>query len=853
MEILALRHHHQTAHDHILRKMNDRVERLINVMSSGNVIRVNSSRSSGDLFRAITGNNNVPDREVSRAVARSAASHRRPSRPPAISATPAHSSIPTTPAAEPKDVPVLLGQYTPSASDIHNLTKISLKDLKTQPHHGGKVIYLNVRASTEQSSGFHVYTAKDSVGAQGELWCLVTPPDGQELRKDTIIAVREPFFTPSPSGKAMICAHHINDIISISRSDQTVKELFPNLFRKGRVNYLQAGNTATTSGSLSDALDLYTSGIDELVGHGEVNAEEVDKLKGLLIKRGQLHLRLGAHGRAYEDACKFLGYNSKHVQALKLAHTSAYESSRFQLALEHAESLQGLDVESPSYQRLVDRTRHRVIEELSGGYNLEALARSVNQKKHTVDAATFVGPIEARDSRLGGRGMFALQDVKAGDLLLSEKPFEIAHDSDATPSKDGLVVQGQTVHGTKLALLRKVANKLLGLPESRGLFFTLTDGLSKRGTSDALDSYRILSIIKLNAFGTFAGKSSDCHCVYDPATAYATSSATVKRAEQGCGLWLKASMFNHSCVPNVFWTWIGDLFVIRAMRDISAGQELTLSYALGAEGTDKITNMLRTDYGFKCTCALCKADGTLRGATKAQRDMGKTAHLLPNFVKYGYKEVGSTQEKAVLSFEDFVRRSIATYDAETYKDIPYLSLARPLLHLGHAYIGDLAGWTTAKPQVKAKAEACFTACLQLGLCIDPSAAEHELLIAQNGQVQITGISALMGLAELAYLNDSETGNDHVSDLLGYAKQLYKICHGEDVTFYEQHKAYVCAASAPADIDVKPIKTVASIPRPVPDFLVFDENVHGTLAAGLVTAQHIETANDAIAHYRATHQ
>jgi SET domain-containing protein len=46
----------------------------------------------------------------------------------------------------------------------------------------------------------------------------------------------------------------------------------------------------------------------------------------------------------------------------------------------------------------------------------------------------------------------------------------------------------------------------------------------------------------------------------------------------GIGLYSSASLINHSCDPNVEITNYGDIMVVRATRNIAAGEEAAMSY-----------------------------------------------------------------------------------------------------------------------------------------------------------------------------------------------------------------------------------------------------------------------------------
>jgi hypothetical protein len=65
-------------------------------------------------------------------------------------------------------------------------------------------------------------------------------------------------------------------------------------------------------------------------------------------------------------------------------------------------------------------------------------------------------------------------------------------------------------------------------------------------------------------------------------------------------------MVNHSCANNARWVFEGTELQIRAARDISAGQEITIGYA--SDGGDYIgrREAPRKGWHFDCTCELCQ-------------------------------------------------------------------------------------------------------------------------------------------------------------------------------------------------------------------------------------------------------
>ncbi|KAK1290055.1 hypothetical protein QJS10_CPB18g01428 [Acorus calamus] len=65
----------------------------------------------------------------------------------------------------------------------------------------------------------------------------------------------------------------------------------------------------------------------------------------------------------------------------------------------------------------------------------------------------------------------------------------------------------------------------------------------------------------------------------------------------GVGLWLLASLVNHSCTPNARRLHIGDHMVVFASRDVKAGEEITFAYF------DR--RALAKAWGFQCGCERC--------------------------------------------------------------------------------------------------------------------------------------------------------------------------------------------------------------------------------------------------------
>jgi hypothetical protein len=98
---------------------------------------------------------------------------------------------------------------------------------------------------------------------------------------------------------------------------------------------------------------------------------------------------------------------------------------------------------------------------------------------------------------------------------------------------------------------------------------------------------RVYSICHLNTFGVYLSKDH--------------------QMMNAVALFREASMFNHSCVPNVEFTWnsktpAGEFY---AISDIKVDEELQISYIDQYASLEDRIKYLKGTYGFDCTCRKC--------------------------------------------------------------------------------------------------------------------------------------------------------------------------------------------------------------------------------------------------------
>ena len=85
--------------------------------------------------------------------------------------------------------------------------------------------------------------------------------------------------------------------------------------------------------------------------------------------------------------------------------------------------------------------------------------------------------------------------------------------------------------------------------------------------------------------------------------------------EIGRAVYPSASLFNHSCKPNA-WAFFDESYQIRivAIKDIQAGEEISISYTTGFDPPQTRRLELRRSFGFWCQCVVCKEEPSLSGS-----------------------------------------------------------------------------------------------------------------------------------------------------------------------------------------------------------------------------------------------
>ncbi|XXH02260.1 hypothetical protein Hte_008629 [Hypoxylon texense] len=573
--------------------------------------------------------------------------------------------------------------YPPCAIPLRDLQPMKLSDLRMDIHHRGRRLAVK-RASPVVTlvarSWTMVYGEDGEEGGEIERLevCLHKIRHGKDiLESASEFIIKEPYFTLTDQGEATLRVDHPSDLIVCQ--DETANNTLASLNGgKDDVNGVAAaeefakackdqGNTALEKQNLPLAHAKYTEGL-KVARQDTVSDSNPNLARDLSRNRAHVNLLLSQFDEAKADAKSSLtgreDQRSKDLdsKAYFRAGSAAYNLGEYQEAKGYFEEQQKLSPGNDTARAYLRNIEKRLQEQENGAFNFKKIRAGLSRSRPRVDAASYVGNTEIKDSPGRGRGLFATRDIPAGEIVMCEKAFCVVwgHEKEALTAMT-YDVRDDRIRVSPVGLTKSLVQKLLCNPSQIGKVMDLYGDYQGDGKNDVssiedgpvVDTFRVHDIVSRNAFGpgNQLGDSGDG----------AGGGAST-------GLWVRAAYVNHSCVPNAEKEYVGDLLVLRATQPVAAGQELFHAYDQSGDYESRQRALLTT-WGFTCGCALCAAEeGDEPAARKRRKALADEADA---FV--GREPWARAKRLAVVKAKRIARDIEGTYDAERYKGLPRLA------------------------------------------------------------------------------------------------------------------------------------------------------------------------------------
>ncbi|KAM3480966.1 hypothetical protein MY5147_000940 [Beauveria neobassiana] len=342
------------------------------------------------------------------------------------------------------------------------------------------------------------------------------------------------------------------------------------------------------------------------------------------VNRSLVNLKLKRPEQALLDATKMNGQISPTEKAVFREIKALYNLGYFERCLGRLEYFTEKYPTNTEAQLEMNRVNARLREKIDGAYPFASMYKQASQDSTLIDCATFSEPVEVREAPGRGRGLFTVNAVKAGQLLLCEKAFVYKQLDLISASRSILKAPSDEkcpFPGGQVGIVTQIEQDLYHNPEHSLPFLQLHRGDYKvvnRQRADGnpvVDSFLVSKITALN-------------CFTPPRTSLGAMSKAWKNKKSAhdekddadfIGIWIKASYVNHSCFGNFHRSFIGDMMILRAAADMEPGTELMFDYRQPEhevsycppqpkelETYDDVQRSLK-DWGFTCECVLCRA------------------------------------------------------------------------------------------------------------------------------------------------------------------------------------------------------------------------------------------------------
>ncbi|THY28402.1 hypothetical protein D6D01_03888 [Aureobasidium pullulans] len=485
----------------------------------------------------------------------------------------------------------------PLKPDLYPPCAVYLNYLRSNTHHRGCYVVLRaigepvikpiVINAVEDETGEVDRLAIHDVCELARSRCL--------LPKDTVVAVKEPFYMMTACGSYEIRIDHPCDLVYLAGEDK-------------ERNY-----------SVSLTAVRYTFGLDIL-------SDSDDSLQRTLLRNSALvSLFCGKFGSARLDALNSLSEYSgpetveDDIKGLYRAALALYQQQDYSAAQSVLDELLELAPDDKEARLESTKISARLREQDEGIYDFHALALSMPGTEFFADCASFLRRTEVRQTKGCGSGIFATEDIPAGGLIACEKAYACVH-----------LFKSKFDINTEAALASRIIQRLTDnvwqqrdeKPQTASDFQSV-DGIP------VIDALRVTEMGDVNSFGLIPNRPSE---PYGNTPDIESDPDTTSLA-----LWGHCQNLKHSCLQNAQRSFIGDLLFLRATKHLNKDDEILLSHQSDQFDLDTRQMVVKELFGYHCDCNLCIAD----------RKVGKTVRATREELEQAAKKLVFANQKAL--------------------------------------------------------------------------------------------------------------------------------------------------------------------------------------------------------------
>lgn len=393
------------------------------------------------------------------------------------------------------------------------------------------------------------------------------------------------------------------------------------------------GNTYMQDKQYLKAVKRYTGALSKLPPIENSNQEDIKNRLITLSNRAEGFLKLGYFYSSLKDCEEILEQNKQHLSLLdatqkdKVIYRKGRSKEQLATTLEDIEKINEIydqmSEESKTKFNIdtIKKTLNEKRNNMQGKYDkkeLLAYEKScmdiINAKKYYLDSlnkefknTNYFNSDLIQESFNEERGVhyIAKSDIKEGTLLIVEIPILSIYDSEIkkfSSTFEQFQKMGYTQNELAIEILFTLFKDRIEFLEEKSHLLNKITQLSslkngkmtkeERIKSFELNDDNIKELISNNAILTIRNEKKK-----------------IAITELCYGLYINCSFFNHSCNPNCFYFGIANMVIVKAIKDIKKGEELTVSYIEPKPMALRKNELLKWD--FICNCKYCKQEAEI--------------------------------------------------------------------------------------------------------------------------------------------------------------------------------------------------------------------------------------------------
>ena len=392
------------------------------------------------------------------------------------------------------------------------------------------------------------------------------------------------------------------------------------------------GNTYMQDHQYLKAIKRYTTALSKLPPIDKSSNEDIKNRLITLSNRAEGFLKLGYFYSSLKDCEEILSTNKQYLSLLDTTQIDKVINRKGRSKEQLANNLDDInkideiyDLMSENSKKLynienIKKTLNEKKNNIKGIFNRKEMLNYektcfeiINGKKYYLDSlnkefknADFFSANLIQESYNTSKGnhYIAKEDIKEGTLLIVEKPLMSIYEEEIkkfSSTFEKFQKMGFSSNELALEILFTNFKDRIAFTEEKKFLIEKISQLS----SFELDT---MNKTKEERMKTFEYTEDNIRDIISTNAILTLRNDRKKIApiELCYGLYINSSFFNHSCDPNCFYYGIANMLIVKAIKDIKKGEELTVAYIEPKPAYMRKNELSK--WGFNCDCKYCKEE-----------------------------------------------------------------------------------------------------------------------------------------------------------------------------------------------------------------------------------------------------